>query len=60
MQVGQQLRWYKSQREMSPVQMSLFEAGGALGREPGHLRPQQRRKRLGEIARGNALQIKPR
>lgn len=28
MQIGQQLRWYKSQREADPVQMGLFGAGG--------------------------------
>ena len=29
------------------------------GREPGRLGPQERRKRLGETARGDALEIKP-
>ena len=37
----------------------LLEADNGGGRKPGRLRPKERRKRLGEIARGDALQIEP-
>ena len=52
-------------REIAPLPLfqlalpDLLEADNGRGREPGRLRPQQRGKGLGEIARGDALQIKP-
>ena len=52
-------------REIAPLPMlqlalpDLLEAGNGRGREPRRLGPQERRKRLAEIARGDALQIKP-
>ena len=52
-------------REIAPLPMlqlalpDLLEAGNGRGREPRRFGPQERRKRLAEIARGDALQIKP-
>ena len=63
---GHQDVWIRGYgREIAPLPMlqlalpDLLEAGNGRGREPRRLGPQEGRKRLAEIARGDALQIKP-